>query len=445
MELKVVNKLFFMKTYSETLQYLYNRLPVFHQVGASAYKPGLENTQRLVTALNQPQSRYKTIHVAGTNGKGSVSHFISAILQEAGYKVGLYTSPHLVNFGERIRINGEMIREEYVIDFVEKNNKLFTEIEPSFFETTMVMAFQYFADNDVDVAIIEVGLGGRLDSTNIIRPVLSIITNISFDHVGFLGNTLEKIASEKAGIIKSEIPVVIGEANSETKPVFLQKASEENSPIYFAQEHNMIDFQKLINGKMQVKANKITDYFIGLNGQYQLKNVATVLTAVNTLKKLDFNISVADVQKGLENVVELTGLMGRWQILQSDPKIIIDTGHNMAGIQYVVDQLKNEKFKTLRFIIGMVNDKDISSVLSLLPKHARYYFTQAQIERALPANELKVKAISNDLEGDAYMSVIQAFSAAINDSDVDDMIFIGGSNFVVGEVLDYIRLNKKDI
>ncbi|NDP20357.1 MAG: bifunctional folylpolyglutamate synthase/dihydrofolate synthase [Paludibacter sp.] len=424
-----------MTSYSQTIKYLYDRLPVFHQVGSSAYKPGLDNTIQLMNALDNPHTKYKTIHIAGTNGKGSVSHFLSAILQEAGYKVGLYTSPHLVDFGERIRVNGQMIDQQYVVDFVEQHKPLFSNIEPSFFEATMAMAFQYFADKKVDVAIIEVGLGGRLDSTNIINPVLSVITNISFDHVGFLGDSLAKIAFEKAGIIKSNTPVIIGEFLLETRPVFELKAQEMNAPISFAEEIEKADFQGYEEGKMIVKINNGKKLTIGLNGIYQLKNISTVLTVVQQLSRLNFIISEQQLYLGLKNVVEITGLQGRWQFLQNHPTIIADTGHNVAGISYVVEQLEQQTFKTLRIIIGMVNDKDISSVLKLLPLHAVYYFTQANIERALPAIELQEMARTFDLIGDAYITVKQAVNKAISESDTDDFVFIGGSNFVVGEAL----------
>lgn len=422
-------------SYSETLQYLYDRLPVFHHVGSSAYKPGLDNTIQLMNALDNPHTRYKTIHVAGTNGKGSVSHFLSAILQEAGYKVGLYTSPHLVDFGERIRVNGKTIEKQYVIDFVEQHKTLFSEIEPSFFEATMAMAFQYFADCEVDAAIIEVGLGGRLDSTNIIDPVLSVITNISFDHVGFLGNTLEKIAFEKSGIIKPNTPVVIGEYLPETRPVFERKALEMNAKIAFSEEHEKIEFQGYEAGKMLVKTSKDVIFKVGLNGLYQLKNIATVLTAVQQLNDLDFDINKQQMNSGFENVVEITGLRGRWEVLSDNPKVIADTGHNVAGIRYVVEQLRAQQYKKLRIVIGMVNDKDISSVLDLLPQNAIYYFTQANIVRAMAASELQQKAESVGLIGSAYPSVELAVNSATKDSKSDDLVFIGGSNFVVGEAL----------
>jgi dihydrofolate synthase/folylpolyglutamate synthase len=423
-------------SYSETIHYLYDRLPVFHQIGGAAYKPGLENTIRLMNALNNPQNSFKTIHIAGTNGKGSVSHMLAAILQEAGYNTGLYTSPHLVDFRERIRVNGKMIEQQYVVDFVEQNKDLFDEIEPSFFEATMAMAFNYFAFKNVDVAIIEVGLGGRLDSTNIIQPELSVITNISFDHVGFLGDTLDKIAFEKAGIIKNNTPVVIGEALPETRPVFVSKAENENAPIYFAEELIQVLFKSGENDKMIVSTSDNRNFTVGLTGNYQLKNIATTLISIEQLKLLDFKISDVSLQSGLENVVKLTELQGRWQVIQQSPKVVADTGHNVAGITYVVEQLKNELFKTLHFVIGMVNDKDINAVLSLLPKNAMYYFTQANVQRAQPAIALKDMAEKFELNGRAYNSVKEAVETAIQNAKPNDLVFIGGSNFVVGEALN---------
>lgn len=422
-------------TYSETLQYLYDRLPVFHHVGGSAYKPGLDNTIQLMSALKNPHTRYRTIHVAGTNGKGSVSHFLASILQCAGYKVGLYTSPHLVDFGERIRLNGMMIDEQYVVDFVEDHKTLFDKINPSFFEATMAMAFNYFADSEIDIAVIEVGLGGRLDSTNIIQPGLSVITNISFDHTGFLGDSLHKIAFEKAGIIKKNTPVVIGEALPETRPVFMAKAEQENASISFAEELIDVSFVEYQYAKMLVKTSDNKSYLVGLTGGYQLKNIATTLTAVEELKKQHLSISEACITKGLEFVTEITGLCGRWQVLQQNPTVVADTGHNAAGIQCVVDQLKTQQFEKLRIVIGMVNDKDISSVLAILPKQAQYYFTQANIIRALSAEELKDKAQSCGLTGEAYTTVEQAVHKAISESEENDFVLIGGSNFVVGEAL----------
>jgi len=379
-------------SYESTLEYLYDRLPVFHHVGASAYKPGLDNTIRLMNALENPHHKYKTIHVAGTNGKGSVSHILAAIFQSAGYKTGLYTSPHLVDFGERIRVNGAMIDRQYVIDFVEQNKDIFDEIQPSFFEATMAMAFRYFADEKVDIAIIEVGLGGRLDSTNIISPLLSVITNISFDHVAFLGDTLAKIAFEKAGIIKQNIPVVVGEWLPETRPVFEQKAKEMNSPLYIP--NTKLKFTGYENNKMIVQTDGGMQYKVGLTGDYQLKNVATVLRTLEVLNRIGtipIRLDDTALRSGLENVVEITGFRGRWEVLQDKPRMVADTGHNVAGIEYVVEQLKHQTYEKLHIVIGMVNDKDISHVLELLPREAEYYFTQAAVPRALPAVELKSK------------------------------------------------------
>lgn len=421
--------------YDETIQYLYDRLPVFHQIGAAAYKPGLENSIRMMKHLGNPQNRYKTIHVAGTNGKGSVSHFLSAILQAAGYTVGLYTSPHLVDFRERIRVNGEKIDKDYVVDFVKENEAYFEEIQPSFFEATMAMAFTYFSDRKVDVAVIEVGLGGRLDSTNIINPVLSVITNIGFDHTEFLGDTLEKIAGEKAGIIKPETPVVIGETVVKTKPIFLKKAKSENALLTFAYEKHPLVFKHYKSGKMAVNSSAYGDLEIGLSGDYQLKNIATVLTAVDELRNLGFSISEKQVKKGLREVVRMTGLQGRWQVIQQYPTIVLDTGHNKEGISYVTNQLKHQKYNKLHIVIGMVNDKDISGVLSLQPKNAVYYFTAAQTKRALPPSEIKELAEKFNLHGNAFETVDKAVKNAVENAQKDDFIFIGGSNFIVGEAL----------
>jgi dihydrofolate synthase/folylpolyglutamate synthase len=427
-------------TYNQTLEYLYERLPVFHQVGGAAYKPGLDNTIQLMNALDNPQNKYRTIHVAGTNGKGSVSHLLAAVLQSAGYKVGLYTSPHLVDFGERIRVNGQMIEQKYVIDFVSQNEKLFESIEPSFFEATMAMAFNYFAFCEVDVAVVEVGLGGRLDSTNIIQPVLSIITNISFDHIGFLGDTLQKIASEKAGIIKTNTPIVIGECLAETLTEFEKKANEVNAPISFAEESVIVLFKGFSAAKTLVEINDKYILKVGLSGNYQLKNIATAFESIEQLKKLNFAISDQNIASGFEHVIDITGLQGRWQELQKSPIVVCDTGHNEAGIRFVVDQLNEQKFETLRIVIGMVNDKDVSSVLALLPKNAKYYFTQANIPRALSAEKLMKLAKSYDLKGDVYYSVKEAVDTAINDSIKTDFVFVGGSNFVVGEALEFLRI-----
>lgn len=421
--------------YTETLEYLYQRLPVFHQIGAAAYKPGLDNSIQMMQRLGNPQNEYKTIHVAGTNGKGSVSHFLSAILQAAGYKVGLYTSPHLVDFGERIRVNGEKIRQQYVIDFVASQSNLFDEIQPSFFEATMAMAFSYFAAEKVDVAVVEVGLGGRLDSTNIIQPELSVITNIGFDHMQFLGDTLEKISTEKAGIIKQNTPVVVGEYLPETRKVFEEKAEKERAPLIFAEDSQSVHFLRFENDSMKVLADGNTELEIGLCGEYQLKNVATVLAAVEKLRQIGFQISKEALNKGLKDVVSLTGLQGRWQTVKTSPRVVMDTGHNKAGFEYVAHQLKQQKYRKMHVVIGMVDDKDYSGVLSLLPKEAAYYFTAAQTKRAVSPEQLRREGEKYELKGTTYDTVEEAVRAALADAEKDDFVFIGGSNYVVGEAL----------
>lgn len=413
--------------YQDTLAYLFNQVPMFQRVGASAYKEGLENTLTLDAHFNHPHRQFRTIHVAGTNGKGSVSHTLAAVLQSAGYKTGLYTSPHLVDFRERIRVNGTPITEEYVMQFVEQERSFFEPLHPSFFELATAMAFKYFAEEQVDVAVIEVGLGGRLDCTNIIQPDLSIITNISFDHVQFLGDTLAKIATEKAGIIKRHTPVVIGETTPETKPVFLAKAIEEDAPIYFAEEKDREDYPGV-------------EY--ELKGIYQEKNKRTLFTALPLLKEAGYHIDEETVRKGFAHVVELTGLMGRWQKLHDNPTLVCDTGHNVGGIQYVVEQLKQQVCHELHIIIGMVNDKDISGVLVLLPREAKYYFTQASVSRALPADQLYTLATQAGLHGEAYPTVKSAVEAAMQHAHPDDFIFVGGSNFIVADLLVASRLEK---
>ena len=406
--------------YQETLTYLYEQVPMFQRVGGSAYKEGLDNTKALDAHFGHPHHSFRTIHVAGTNGKGSVSHTLAAVLQSAGYKTGLYTSPHLVDFRERIRINGTPISKDYVVSFVEHERSFFEPLCPSFFELTTAMAFKYFADEQVDVAVIEVGLGGRLDCTNIITPDLSIITNISFDHVQFLGNTLAKIAGEKAGIIKKGIPVVIGETTPETKPVFMAKATEVGAPIYFAEENNREDYPGV-------------EY--ELKGIYQEKNKRTLFTALPLLKEAGYHFDEENVREGFAHVVELTGLMGRWQKLHDHPTLVCDTGHNVGGITYVVEQLRQQSCHQLHIVIGMVNDKDISGVLALLPKEAIYYITQASVNRALPAKQLLHLATEAGLKGKAYASVKNAVRAAMKKSLPEDFIFVGGSNFIVADLL----------
>lgn len=403
--------------YQETIQYLYNSTPVFEHVGASAYKEGLSNSWALDEHFNHPHTKFKTIHVAGTNGKGSCSHTIAAILQAEGYRVGLFTSPHLVDFRERIKVNGDCISQEYVMDFVENERSFFEPLHPSFFELTTAMAFKYFADSLVDIAVIEVGLGGRLDCTNIITPILSVITNISFDHTQFLGDTLEKIAMEKAGIIKRDIPIVIGETTPETRNVFIQKAKEMNAPIFFAEEYN------------NPIANELD---FELKGSYQLKNKQTILCAVS---HLPLSISPSSIKEGLSHVVELTGLMGRWQTIRERPTVICDTGHNVGGWQYLSQQIKSQPCKNLHIVFGMVDDKDIDTVMNMLPTNATYYFTQAQTKRAIPANIVKEKGKEHHLKGYVFPQVADAYMAALHHANEDDFIFVGGSSYIVADFL----------
>lgn len=403
--------------YQETIQYLYNSTPVFEHVGASAYKEGLSNSWALDEHFNHPHTKFKTIHIAGTNGKGSCSHTIAAILQAEGYRVGLFTSPHLVDFRERIKVNGDCISQEYVMDFVENERSFFEPLHPSFFELTTAMAFKYFADSHVDIAVIEVGLGGRLDCTNIITPILSVITNISFDHTQFLGDTLEKIAMEKAGIIKRDIPIVIGETTPETRNVFIQKAKEMNAPIFFAEEYN------------NPIANELD---FELKGSYQLKNKQTILCAVS---HLPLSISPSSIKEGLSHVVELTGLMGRWQTIRERPTVICDTGHNVGGWQYLSQQIKSQPCKNLHIVFGMVDDKDIDTVMNMLPTNATYYFTQAQTKRAIPANIVKEKGKEHHLKGYVFPQVADAYKAVLHHANEDDFIFVGGSSYIVADFL----------
>ena len=423
-------------TYQETIEYLFNSAPLFQNVGKDAYKEGLENTHTLDEHFGHPHRKFKTIHVAGTNGKGSCSHTLAAILQSAGYKVGLYTSPHLVDFRERIRVNGEVISKEYVIDFVEQHRSFFEPLHPSFFELTTAMAFNWFAMQKVDVAVIEVGLGGRLDCTNIISPDLCVITNISFDHILFLGDTLAKIASEKAGIIKPKIPVVIGEIHPETESVFINKSDLESAPIHFAQRESSV--QKAIFTPEGGITYHTTEYPLlkgQLGGYCQVKNTQTILTAVRILQKKGYHIEKEHVYQGFAEVCLLTGLMGRWQILQEQPKMICDTGHNKAGIEYIVKQLSAQEYRQLRIVLGMVNDKDISGVLAMLPKEATYYFTKASVSRALSEEKVKELAQQAGLQGNTYPNVEEAVQAACSEAHPDDLIFVGGSTFIVADLL----------
>ena len=434
-------------TYKDTIQYLYDSTPLFQHIGAGAYKEGLTTTHKLDDHFGHPHRLYKTIHVAGTNGKGSCSHTLAAIFQSAGYRVGLYTSPHLLDFRERIRINGEMIPEQFVIDFVEKERSFFEPLHPSFFELATAMAFKYFADENVDIAIVEVGLGGRLDCTNIIQPELSIITNISFDHTQFLGDTLAKIAYEKAGIMKKGVPVIIGEVTSETREVFEQQSKEVECPIIFAEDYPII-LNAIPNPTENFGLNytlrqgflNTTTLYGELGGEYQAKNTNTLLHAIRQLIYNGIRLNDEHIRQGFAQVTSLTGLLGRWQKIKDKPLVLCDTGHNTGGIKYVSKQLQSLD-KPLHIIIGMVNDKDINGVLDLLPRYASYYFTQASVKRALPADQLREMGKNHNLTGNAYPNVAEAFDSALKNAKEDDVVFVGGSNFIVADFLLHISEN----
>ena len=458
-----------MSSYQDIVEFLYSQLPMYQRVGPAAYKPDLSNTIEICNLLKNPHNNFKSIHVAGTNGKGSVSHFIASILQEHGLKVGLYTSPHLKDFRERIRINGEMISEEYVIDFVEQYLNDFEDIKPSFFEMTVGMAFKYFSDEQVDIAVLETGLGGRLDSTNVVNPLLSVVTNIGWDHMRFLGNTLHEIAAEKAGIIKTGVPVVIGESQEEVREVFIAKASETGSDIFFSDEffkcerqksevrsqksevrrqqgllcenlrvicENLRETKKLAPGSLPLaEPRRGVTFRCPLLGDYQTKNIQTTICAIYVLNKIGFKIKTDVLIKGIENVVINTGIRGRWEVLADEPLTICDIGHNIDGIAVVVDQIKNTPHKNLHFIIGVVEDKSLSEILETLPLDAIYYFCKANIPRGMDAGELAAAAAAAGLRGQAYSSVSDAFKAARKNAGAEDMVFVGGSTFVVAEVL----------
>ena len=425
--------------YPETINYLFNIAPVFEHIGASAYKEGLENTYLLDEHFGHPHRKFKSIHVAGTNGKGSCSHTLAAILQEEGYKVGLYTSPHIIDFRERIKVNGVCISEQYVVDFVEKEKIFFEKLHPSFFELTTAMAFKYFAEQNVDYAVIEVGLGGRLDCTNIITPILSVITNISLDHTNFLGDTLEKIAKEKAGIIKENIPVIIGETTSETMTVFRTKADIMHADITFADSDDEIQ-SFTIEKKGITYVTKSFGIIHGeLGGIYQRKNTNTILHALKFLCKQHIIKDIKSIKAGFSNVCKLTGLLGRWQQIGTNPTVICDTGHNVGGWIYISQQLQLQQYKRLHIVFGMVDDKDIDGVMSLLPKNAIYYFTRPQSKRAFPERMVQNKAIEHNLQGDCYSDVPSAYNAAIKQASPDDMIFVGGSSYVVSDLLLYMQ------
>ncbi|MBK7628465.1 MAG: bifunctional folylpolyglutamate synthase/dihydrofolate synthase [Bacteroidales bacterium] len=429
-------------TYQETLEFLYSQLPAYHRIGKAAYKNDLDNTIALDNYLGNPHLKFRTIHVAGTNGKGSVSHMIASVLQEAGYKTGLYTSPHLKDFRERIRVNGAMIAEDEIVTFVTNHISIIESLKPSFFELCVAMAFNHFAEYKVDVAVIEVGLGGRLDSTNIIKPVLSVITNIGTDHMDLLGDTFEKIAIEKAGVIKEKTPLVISETHPETLEVFKNRAGETGSEIVFADqkfsctlgENNFSGFPR----KYVVEETDTKNTFSGttfLGGDYQSKNIQCIFQVFRSLKN-DFDISNANIKDGITNVISNTGLSGRWQILSHDPLTICDTGHNKEGLEYVLKQLKEIQKSSLHMVIGFVSDKDLKSVLPLFPKDAVYYFTKASVLRALDEKILKSKAGDYGLQGESYTDVKSALKAAKEKSSPDDLIFIGGSTFIVADALE---------
>ncbi|MCC6290297.1 MAG: bifunctional folylpolyglutamate synthase/dihydrofolate synthase [Chitinophagaceae bacterium] len=426
-------------TYKETIEYLYAALPMFSRIGDAAIKKDITNTVLLCERLGNPHQQFKTVHIAGTNGKGSVSHMLASIFQNAGYRTGLYTSPHLKDFRERIKVNGEMVSEDFVVQFTEKIKPLIQEIQPSFFEITVAMAFQYFAEKQVDVAVIETGLGGRLDSTNVVTPEVSVITNIGMDHMHLLGNTLTAIAFEKAGIIKQDVPVVIGETNAETSAVFTAISHEKNAPIIFADQLRYTEDHTYEDHRLHItvvskSGNKKTGFSLDLTGLYQAKNLVTVLATVDILKHKNWQISNENIHAGLNDVKKYTGLHGRWEQVHYKPDIFIDVAHNEDGIKQLVAQTEWMNFHALHIVIGMAKDKDIEKVLTLLPKEADYYFTKAQILRALPEDLLAAKALQYDLHGHHYPDVNAAVKAAIQKAHKDDLIVVCGSVFVVGEL-----------
>ncbi|MCI6619033.1 MAG: bifunctional folylpolyglutamate synthase/dihydrofolate synthase [Prevotella sp.] len=426
--------------YQQTVEYLFNSTPVFEHVGASAYKEGLSTTKALDAHFAHPHRQFRTIHVAGTNGKGSCSHTLAAILQAEGYKVGLYTSPHLVDFRERIRVNGQCISEEEVVRFVEEERAFFEPLNPSFFELTTALAFKYFAEQRVDIAVVEVGLGGRLDCTNIITPILSVITNISFDHTQFLGHTLAQIAGEKAGIIKPHIPVVIGETTPETREVFIRKATEEEAPIWFAEEEEeILDSRTAPDGMGRIYQTRSMGELRGdLTGDYQVRNMNTVLCAVHRLREMQVIRQERSIRDGIGQVASSTGLMGRWQCLRKHPSVVCDTGHNAGGWQYLSRQLRTQPCRQLRIVFGMVDDKDLETVMAMLPDDARYYWTQPTTKRAFPVEKVADIAGRRHLNGRSFAHVADAYHAALQDADPEDFIFVGGSSYIVADLLAFV-------
>lgn len=430
--------------YNETCDFLFSRLPMFQRIGKAAYKANLDTTLAIDKYFKHPHKNFMSIHIAGTNGKGSVAHMLAAVLQQSGYKTALYTSPHLKDFRERIKINGTAISEQKVVDFIAMHYANIEEFAPSFFELTVAMAFDYFAAENVDIAIIETGMGGRLDSTNIINPKLSIITNISKDHTQFLGDTLHKIAKEKAGIIKEKTPVVIGELHDETKEVFTNTAMQFNSPIYFADQTYYIDYSTISLSEKQIfqvySNNKVVypNLQLDLLGLYQQKNIITVLKSIDIMRDLNISISDTDIYKGLESTSKISGLLGRWQTIGYNPRIVCDTGHNEAGIINITKQFETIAYKTLHIVFGVVNDKNIDVILTLLPKNAVYYFCKASIPRSLDENILKEKATKHNLKGEIYKTVDMALQTAKQNAEKEDMIFVGGSTFIVADCLTLI-------
>ncbi|PXX99052.1 dihydrofolate synthase [Marinifilum breve] len=427
-------------TYQETLDYMFTQLPMYQRTGKAAYKANLDNTLALDAYFNHPHKKFKTVHVAGTNGKGSVSHSVASVLQKSGLKVGLYTSPHLRDFRERIKINGQMISESAVVDFIANHKAKFEELKPSFFEMTVALAFEYFALEEVDIAVVEVGLGGRLDSTNIISPLVSVITNISKDHTNLLGNDICDIAKEKAGIIKPEVPVVIGERQVLVEDVFKEIALERESNILFAEDVYEFRNAKITTGKQELsffslKQEEEVRIECDLLGKYQKKNIRTAICALEQLKAQGIPISYENIYSGLSQIVKETGLLGRWQVLQENPKVICDTGHNAAGIREIIEQIGMIDYRKLNIVFGLVDDKNTDEVLSLMPKDAHYYFTRASIPRALNEKRLQELASAYDLRGETYSTVAEALNAAKSNSEKEDMIFVGGSTFVVAEVV----------
>lgn len=429
--------------YSEVLEFMYNSLPMYQRQGKAAYKANLNNTLAFDEYLNYPHKKFKSIHIAGTNGKGSVAHIISSVLQETHYKIGLYTSPHLYDYRERIKVDGKKVSKEYVKDFINKNINFIKKIKPSFFEMTVALAFKYFEDENVDIAVIEVGMGGRLDSTNIINPLVSVITNIGLDHTAFLGDSIDKIALEKAGIIKANTPVVIGEYNSITKDIFLKTAQKQESNIYFADE--MVKVSNKVDKNIELHDLEDSASILfnpGLKGDYQQKNYCTAFSTIKLIQKAGIDIKKEQIVNGFENIVKNNELKGRWEICGTNPDIICDTAHNKEGLRHVISQFKNASYKKLHIIIGFVNDKNIEDCLSLLPTEAVYYFTKANIPRSLSEMELKGKAKKHKLVGSDYASIDLAYKTAIANADDKDGVLITGSTFIVGEYLE-LGLNQK--